>query len=121
LLWLRRELRLADNPALEAALATGRPVLPVFVLDEDSPGAWAPGGASRWWLHHSLAELAAELAARGAPLVLRRGRFEEVIPRLVAETGGYTFPQVIIDGTVVGGWDQLSALDQRGELDSMLA
>ena len=41
--------------------------------------------------------------------------------RLVAETGGYTFPQVIIDGTVVGGWDQLSALDQRGELDSMLA
>lgn len=87
LLWLRRELRLADNPALEAALATGRPVLPVFVLDKDSPGAWAPGGASRWWLHHSLAELAAELAARGAPLVLRRGRFEEEIPRLVAETG----------------------------------
>lgn len=41
--------------------------------------------------------------------------------RLVAETGGYTFPQVIIDGTVVGGWDQLSALDQRGELDPMLA
>lgn len=41
--------------------------------------------------------------------------------RLVAETGGYTFPQVVIDGTVVGGWDQLSALDQRGELDPMLA
>ena len=40
---------------------------------------------------------------------------------LVAETGGYTFPQVVIDGTVVGGWDQLSALDQRGELDPMLA
>ena len=41
--------------------------------------------------------------------------------RLVAETGGYTFPQVVIDGAVVGGWDQLSALDQRGELDPMLA
>jgi glutaredoxin 3 len=41
--------------------------------------------------------------------------------RLVAETGGYTFPQVIIDDTVVGGWDQLSALDQRGELDPLLA
>ena len=87
LLWLRRELRLADNPALEAALATGRPVVPLFVLDEDSPGAWAPGGASRWWLHHSLAALAVDLAARGARLVLRRGRFEEVIPRLAAETG----------------------------------
>jgi glutaredoxin 3 len=41
--------------------------------------------------------------------------------RLVAETGGFTFPQVIIDGTVVGGWDQLSALDQRGDLDPLLA
>jgi deoxyribodipyrimidine photo-lyase len=87
LLWLRRELRLTDNPALEAAMATGRPVLPVFVLDETSPGAWAPGGASRWWLHHSLAALQADLVSRGAPLVLRRGRFEEVIPRLAAETG----------------------------------
>lgn len=41
--------------------------------------------------------------------------------RLVQETGGYTFPQVIIDGDVIGGWDQLSALDQRGELDALLA
>ena len=87
LLWLRRELRLADNAALLAALATGRPVVPVFVLDEDSPGAWTPGGASRWWLHHSLAALAADLAARGAKLVLRRGRFEAEIARLAAEAG----------------------------------
>ena len=87
LLWLRRELRLSDNPALLAALATGRPVVPIFVLDEASPGAWAPGGASRWWLHHSLAALGAELAARGAPLVLRRGRLDFEIARLVAETG----------------------------------
>ncbi|MFN0184682.1 MAG: cryptochrome/photolyase family protein, partial [Aquabacterium sp.] len=48
---------------------------------------WAPGGASRWWLHHSLAALDADLAARGAPLVLRRGRFDFEIARLVAETG----------------------------------
>lgn len=41
--------------------------------------------------------------------------------RLVAETGGYTFPQIIIDGRNIGGWDQLSALDQRGELDALLA
>lgn len=87
LLWLRRELRLADNPALIAALATGRKVVPVFVLDEHSAGPWAPGAASRWWLHQSLSALGADLAARGAGLVLRRGRFEEEIPRLVAETG----------------------------------
>lgn len=41
--------------------------------------------------------------------------------RLVAETGGYTFPQVIINGRSIGGWDQLSALDRAGELDALLA
>ena len=41
--------------------------------------------------------------------------------RLVAETGGYTFPQIIIDGRNIGGWDQLSALDTAGELDALLA
>ena len=87
LLLLRRELRLADNPALAGAIASGRPVLPVFVLDDASPGQWAPGAASRWWLHHSLAALAADLAAIGAPLVLRRGRIEFEIPRLAAEIG----------------------------------
>ncbi len=87
LLWLRRELRLTDNPALRAALATGRPVIPVFVLDDETPGAWAPGGASRWWLHHSLAALGADLVRLGAPLVLRRGRLDFEIARLVAETG----------------------------------
>ena len=87
LLWLRRELRLTDNAALIAAIATGRPVVPVFVLDDDSAGGWAPGGASRWWLHQSLAALGADLAARGAPLVLRRGRFDFEIPRLAAEIG----------------------------------
>ena len=72
---------------MQAAVATGRPVLPVYVLDEASGGAWAPGGAARWWLHHSLAALAASLAARGAALVLRRGRWDEEIPRLAQETG----------------------------------
>jgi deoxyribodipyrimidine photo-lyase len=87
LLWLRRELRLADNPVLTAALASGRAIVPVFVLDEQSPAEWAPGSASRWWLHHSLAALAADFSRRGAKLVLRSGRYEDVIPALAAETG----------------------------------
>jgi deoxyribodipyrimidine photo-lyase len=87
ILWFRRELRLADNAALLAAVASGHQVLPVFVLDEASAGPWAPGGASRWWLHHSLAALAEALAARGAPLLLRRGRYEQVLPALLAQTG----------------------------------
>jgi deoxyribodipyrimidine photo-lyase len=87
LLWLHRELRLRDNAALIAAMESGRPVLPVFVLDTESPGRWAIGGAQRWWLHHSLTSLCANLATRGAPLLFRRGRFAEIIPALVRETG----------------------------------
>ncbi|WP_439579575.1 cryptochrome/photolyase family protein [Elioraea sp.] len=87
LLWFRQDLRLTDNPALAAAIASGRPVVPVYVLDRETPGRWAPGGASLWWLHHSLTALAASLTDRGAGLVLRRGRAAEVIPAMVAETG----------------------------------
>jgi len=87
LLWFRNDLRLADHAALNAAAATGRPVIPVFVLDEGSAGAWAPGGASCWWLHHSLGALARQLRAQGSELVLRRGRADAEIERLVEETG----------------------------------
>jgi deoxyribodipyrimidine photo-lyase len=87
LLWLRRELRLRDNPALAAAMARGRKVVPVFVLDDTAPGRWALGGAQRWWLHHSLAALAADLAEAGAPLVLRPGGTRGVLADLVRETG----------------------------------
>ncbi|MGE0221992.1 MAG: deoxyribodipyrimidine photo-lyase [Acetobacteraceae bacterium] len=87
LLWFRNDLRLSDQAALQAALATGQPVLPVHILDDASAGTWAPGAASRWWLHHSLAALAADLAGRGSTLVLRRGDAGEELPRLVAETG----------------------------------
>ncbi len=87
LLWVRQDLRLADNPALAAAAAEGRPVLPVFVLDDAAAGRWAHGGAARWWLRFSLAALAGDLAARGAPLLILRGAAEALIPSLAAETG----------------------------------
>src|SRR5215470_6987396 len=87
LLWFRQDLRLADNPALAAAVKSGRPILPVFILDEDSPGRWAPGGASRWWLGRSLTALSAALAKRGARLLLRRGEAGPVLERLIRETG----------------------------------
>jgi deoxyribodipyrimidine photo-lyase len=85
--WIRQDVRLTDNAALSAAIASGRPVIPLFVLDDDAAGAWAPGGASRWWLHHSLAALADGLAARGSRLVLRRGDSRAILPALAAETG----------------------------------
>ncbi len=87
LLWLRQDLRLADNRALAAALAQARTVLPVFVLDRAAPDDWAPGGASRWWLHHSLTSLSHDIEAAGARLILRRGDAARIIPELAREVG----------------------------------
>ncbi len=87
LLWLRRDLRLADHAALVAACASGAPVIPVYVLDDETPKHRKMGGASRWWLHHSLASLDADLRAIGSRLILRKGKCEEVLPALAAETG----------------------------------
>ena len=87
IVWFRQDLRLADHPALTAAVESGAPVIPVYVLDDATPGRWALGGASRWWLHHSLAALQRDLAARGADLLLRRGPALEALTALVEETG----------------------------------
>ena len=87
LVWFRDDLRLADNPALTAALASARPLIALYCFDEASPGLRPLGGASRWWLHGSLERLAADLAARGVPLILRRGAAADIIRSIVAETG----------------------------------
>jgi len=71
LVWFRSDLRLADNPALCAALAAGAPVVPVYLHAPGEESPWQPGGAARWWLHHSLARLGESLAALGAELCLR--------------------------------------------------
>lgn len=85
LVWLRDDLRLADNPALRAAIDRDESVVVCYVLDEESAGIRPLGGASRWWLHGSLTALAAELAALGAPLILRRGPAEAVVLQLADE------------------------------------
>ncbi|WP_425838393.1 cryptochrome/photolyase family protein [Microbacterium sp. PA5] len=87
LVWLRDDLRLADNPALRAAVDRDEPVAVLYVLDEESPGIRPLGGAARWWLHHSLTELAARLAERGGSLVLRRGPASQVVPAVADEIG----------------------------------
>ncbi|MEO5587516.1 MAG: deoxyribodipyrimidine photo-lyase [Novosphingobium sp.] len=84
--WLRRDLRLADQPAFSAAAADG-PVIPVFVLDDAPPGDRRLGGASRWWLHYSLKSLATDLAERGSRLILRRGDAVREIAAVAAEAG----------------------------------
>lgn len=86
LVWFRQDLRLSDHPALAEASRRG-PVVPVFIRDPGGEGAWAPGAASRWWLHHSLAALDAALARKGSRLILRRGDSLAVLRDLLRETG----------------------------------
>ena len=86
IVWLRRDLRLADHAALAAAAAAG-PVIVAYVLDDAGAGQRKLGSASRWWLHHSLAALAQELESRGQRLILRRGDAAQEIAALAAETG----------------------------------
>jgi deoxyribodipyrimidine photo-lyase len=87
IVWFRNDLRLADHPALTAAVETGAPVLPLYILDNVTPGRWRTGGASRWWLHGSLAALDTDLRQRGGRLCLHKGSAPEVLKALLAETG----------------------------------
>lgn len=105
IVWFRDDLRLADNPALRAALDRDETVIGLYILDEDTPGMRPLGGAARWWLHHSLTSLGEDLAEKGARLVLRRGAASDVLPSLVADTGAgavfwnrrYSLPERDID------------------------
>ncbi|MDQ1156485.1 deoxyribodipyrimidine photo-lyase [Sphingomonas sp. SORGH_AS 950] len=86
IVWFRQDLRLHDQPALLEAAQAG-PVIPVYILDDETPGDWRIGGAQRWWLHHSLTSLGGDLEALGSRLILRRGSAVAAIRALVEETG----------------------------------
>ncbi|MCF8510559.1 MAG: DNA photolyase family protein [Rhodobacteraceae bacterium] len=84
ILWFRRDLRLSDHPMLAAAVATGRPLMPVFILD---PETETIGAAAKFRLGLGLAHFAQRLEALGSRLILRRGPALAVLEALVAEAG----------------------------------
>ncbi len=86
IVWFRQDLRLTDNPALAEAVATGRPIIPLYILDE-APGARPLGGATLWWLDKSLTALGADIAALGGRLILRRGDPAHHLGEIIATTG----------------------------------
>jgi len=91
LLWLRRDLRLGDNPALLAAAEEARErgcgLVPIFVWEPRERRTWAPGGAARWWLWHSLRSLETDLRRLGSRLVVERGDPVDVVAALAARVG----------------------------------
>lgn len=89
IVWLRRDLRLADNPALYHAAQAG-PVIAVYVLDDEAAGHHAYGGASRVWLDLALEDLGANLASKRIPLILRSGDAVEHLAEIAEVTGAKT-------------------------------
>ncbi len=85
LVWFRNDLRLEDNPALNAAVNTGRPVLCLYILEQDSD-LRDRGGASRWWLHKSLESLSADIESAGGRLILRAGDAQKALIAAVEDT-----------------------------------
>ncbi|WP_428033756.1 cryptochrome/photolyase family protein [Amphritea sp.] len=83
IVWLRHDLRLADNPALFYAAQQGR-VIPVYIDDTSQQDSWAPGAASRCWLHHSLDNMHQQLNGQ---LRLFKGNPVDVLTQLVNDTG----------------------------------
>lgn len=84
IVWFRRDLRLDDHPALDAALRAGGPVIPAFILD---PETEAIGAAAKWRMGLSIADLQTRLRAMGSELILRRGPALDALRGLAAETG----------------------------------
>ncbi len=86
IVWLRRDLRVEDNPALSAAAARGA-VLPVYIYAPEQEKPWAAGAASRAWLHHSLKVFDSRLKVLGSQLSIFHGDSVAILKRIVGETG----------------------------------
>lgn len=113
LLLFREDLRTRDHRALRAAtdFAHRHPdatVLALYVLDEETGGIRPLGGASHWWLHHSLAELQESLENLGIPLFFARGQGTASVASLSAPLGithlhwsrRYTLPERSADAAL---------------------
>ncbi|MDP3641003.1 MAG: deoxyribodipyrimidine photo-lyase, partial [Alphaproteobacteria bacterium] len=72
IVWFRQDLRIHDNPALDYAALRGT-IIPIYILDDGTPGQWKMGGASKWWLHHSLQSLTKSLKSKGHQLHIFSG------------------------------------------------
>ena len=127
IVWFRRDLRLADNSAFVAAVISGRPIVPVYVSDEYGEGNWPDGGASRWWLHQSLAALEHSLSERGLLLILRVGAAVKELSAGAREVGAHLLywnfryePAAVKQQREVEAWAKEASLESRAFTSSLL-
>ena len=88
IIWFRYDLRLHDQDALAYAIEQGHEIIPVFIWAPEEESPWEPGGASKWWLHHALADLDTQLREYGSRLIIRSGQSTQAeLQKLIDETG----------------------------------
>jgi len=87
IVWFRRDLRVHEHPALQAALDANEHVVPAFCLDDRLLHGRHASGPRTQFLLESLTDLDASLRALGSALVVRHGPPESELCRLAAETG----------------------------------
>jgi deoxyribodipyrimidine photo-lyase len=85
IVWLRRDLRLSDNPALQAALDQGYAPICVYIHAPEEEKPWQPGAASLSWLHHALTSLQKSLQKKGSRLIIRSGSSLQQLDSLIKE------------------------------------
>lgn len=90
IVWFRRDLRVADNPALNEAVESGAQVVPIFVWSDSDEEPWGAGEAQRWWIRKSLDSLGERLRELGLPLLIRSGSYAQVIGTLAMNVGADT-------------------------------
>jgi deoxyribodipyrimidine photo-lyase len=86
IVWFRRDLRLHDNLALRAAINDADEVIPLYIWAPEEESPWQAGGASRWWLHHSLSQLSNDLQQRGSYLLVQSGESLTVLRQAIKDT-----------------------------------
>lgn len=127
IMWFRQDLRLADNLALQRAIESGQPVIPLFILDRNQDAGYCNGGASLWWLHHSLHSLSERLRERGSRLILRAGSSFDILRQLLVEldaagvyfSRGYSPDAIACEGQLAS-WCQRRGISCKRFTSSLL-
>lgn len=85
LFWFRDDLRLQDNLGLFQAAGQKGPLILIYILDETAPASEQLGGASKWWLHQSLASLQKSLVHKGQTLILQKGNPLDILSKIIKD------------------------------------
>lgn len=113
IVWMREDLRLEDNLALHYAAQLGQ-IIPVFIYPQEQDKSNL-GGASKWWLHHSLVSLKSSFEKRAIKLIFRRGYAAQILLELASDidADSVVWNRVYSPAGIAAGKDVIAALQKH--------